>query len=316
MKMGLRSICLLGVALASVTFSSAHAAAATISSIASAITDAQLCGVGPMPNCLTTPVFNPPLRNITEYSGDLYVSNTDASGTTEDGSVVVSAEAAMASGTLRVVATGTDIAGSQGPHQGAYAFATSSARLGDTFTLHESDGALYGGTGTSRMSLDLDGVFLGSFDSDLLLSISIGIYQPGYFDAQAAGDSATASALRLASRSIWFFAGDALPEDFSLDFSSHPHSSFEWTVEVWASFGFRQDSDGHKFAVADLGHTVTLSFDSPDGTYYTSHSGLFPGSGPTTNAVSEPGTGLMLTLGFLGLGLARRRAAAHSLRAV
>jgi hypothetical protein len=283
------------------------AAEAVIQSKSHVVTYGQLCGVGPAPNCTTNVLFEEAFT-ATKHGGDLHVSRVATSGDTPSGNVTVSGEANLGTGTVRVVAKGSDISGATGANQGAYAFASGSASLGDTFTLHNTDGTTYVGSGMSTMRLGIDGILSGSSDSDLSLVISIGIYRTGYFDAVEAGDWATAAGLKVGYVSTgWLTADDLLPDSLALDFSMQDLLSFEWQVDVWASFAFRQDPDGHKFAIADLGHTIAVGFDGPEGTYVTSASGLFPGAGPGTNPVPEPGSLALLGIAAAGFRFSRQR---------
>lgn len=296
-----------GLLLGSLIASSPVGAEAIMQSRVQVRTVGQLCGVGPWPNCVTSPLFRED-SNLTKVGGDLHVSRTATSGDTSSGNVTVSGEADLGTGKLRVVAKATEIAGPTGTEQGAYAFASSWASLGDTFALRNDDGTVYNGSGMSTLRLDIDGILSGSSDSDLLLTVSIGVYRAGYFDAREAGDSAAAVGLKIGYATTgWLTAGDPLPDVLALDFFTQDLASFEWQVDVWASFSFGQDPDEHRFAVADLGHTVSVGFDGPDGTCFTAASGLFPGSGPGTTPVPEPGSLVLLGAALASYRLSRRR---------
>lgn len=284
---------------------SSVASAATYTSEATVITSGQLCGAGTLPVCLTNELFSHS-QFETEHTGDLSVSHYASSGTTPSGNVTVSGEADMASGKIRVVTSATALAAGTGSQQNARASVSAAATLGDTFKLYNNDGTPFTSAGTSKLSVGIDGILEGTTDSGISLNIAIGVYRPGYFDALAVGEDPSALSIGYASTGF-LSATDVLPEELSLDFIVAPDSSFEWYVSVFSMMDFEQADDEHIFGNVDLGHTISINFESPENTYFASASGLFPGS-VAMAPVPLPPSFVMLGLGLASLvGVSRRR---------
>jgi len=284
---------------------SALAGAVPASSIVDVRTFGQLCDG----SCATNTLFSHS-QVLYETSGDLNVwSGFQTSGMTSVGQVAVSGEGELASGTLRVVAASNGIS-SLPIEPNAYAYASSSVILGDTFTVHNSsNGSLYSDSGISYLTVDIDGTFLGSEGSDLSLALQVRKFRPGGFQAWLDQDWTALSALSIGSGSyLQLFAGDTLPADWVVAFTT-PSDPFEMWVSAWASFSYRQNDSATIFAAADLGHTLTLDLKTPDGTYFSTASGLFPGSTQSPTTVPEPASLALLSsaLGLLGVFSRRRR---------
>lgn len=283
---------------------SALAGAVPASSIVDVRTFGQLCDG----SCATNTLFSHS-QVLYETSGDLNVSSGfRTSGMTSVGRVAVSGEADLASGTLRVVAA-SDGDNSIAIAPNAYAYASSSVILGDTFTVHNSNGSLYSGNGISYLTADIDGTFRGSAGSNLWLSLQVRMFRPGGFQAWLDQDSDAASALEIGRGAyLQLYAGDTLPPDWVVAFTT-PSDPFEMWVGAWASFSYRQNESATIYAAADLGHTLTLDLKTPDGTYFSTASGLFPGSTQSPTTVPEPASLALLSsaLGLMGVFSRRRR---------
>lgn len=293
------------------------AAAGTVSSFARAYAGGQLCGAGPQPNCVTSVLFNEigsPVEVTSANAGGLFQAEQFRSHFLYDGmpgtAVSSWALADLNRGQLHLSTFGYALprpAGSDNSVANPYLYGFSSAWLGDTFSVLNADGSAYTGTAASTLSIQLDGALYGTADSNLGFTASITLARPGYLAALAALDYNTAAALTLDDASTtWLTAGDPLPPGLSIAVPASLRS-FEWRVAAFATFNFRQNDDGLIYAQADLGHTITVGLQTPDGTIAASASGLFPDT-VQMQPVPEPTTwALMLAGGAVLLGLGRRR---------
>jgi hypothetical protein len=84
-----------------------------------------------------------------------------------------------------------------------------------------------------------------------------------------------------------------------------PGGDFDWAMLLGA-YSFA-NNPGDQFDL-DLSHTVTFSYQGPEGTSTQSVSGLFDNYNVPPTSVPEPGTLALLALGLMGLGLTRRKA--------
>lgn len=280
----------------------AQANALPASSIVDVRTFGQLCAG----SCADNTLFSHS-QVLYETSGDLSVwSGWQTSGVTPVGQVAVSGEGDLASGTLRVVAASNGI-NSPGVEPNAYAYASSSVILGDTFSVYNNNRSPYSGNGISYLTVDIDGTFLGNEGSDLWLALQVRMFKPGGFQAWLDQDWATFSALSIGSGSyLNFSAGDTLPADWIVAFTT-PSEPFEMWVAASASFSYRQNDEATIFAVADLGHTLTLDLQTPDGTYFSTASNLFPGSSQGPSTVPEPASMALVSIALGLMGVASRR---------
>ena len=83
-----------------------------------------------------------------------------------------------------------------------------------------------------------------------------------------------------------------------------PGGDFDWVL-LLGSYA-NADLPGQSFDV-DLSHTVTFSYEGPEGTYTQSESGMFNNYDVPAASVPEPSTFALLALCLAGLGLVRRR---------
>lgn len=269
------------------TIAAIGAQAETVSSLADVRVFGELCDAS---GC-STPLFDDG-SVLTETSGDLNVALAYSSGATSAGTVSASADANLTAGTLKISSEALGIAPS------AYAFAVTVGRLADTITVTNSDGSTYAGGGISTLSIAIDGQISG--ESDLFLALRV--YQDGALSTDPTNGFAFDFQKLIASDQANYLSTDTLPTMLSVNFNT-PDSPFVVYISAFSSFQFRQDSTGSLFALTDLGHTLTASLVTPEGTTYSSVGG-FPG--PGVYNVPEPGT-LALVLGCLGLWRLRWR---------
>lgn len=179
-------------------------------------------------------------------------------------------------------------------------YASVAASLGDTFLV-------VGAPGLSRLSVDVTGT-LQTFanPTDYFLSASLHLLQPGSLDAFSRGDYG--SMVYLASSSValggadWGSPGSlTLPGVAELVFET-PATPFEWFINVFATYTLT----GSQAIDVDLGHTLTVKFDAPVGSYVASASGYLPASTGWVAPVPEPSSALLL---LAGLPLLMRRLA-------
>lgn len=314
----LRHLCLPAALCA--TLLSLPAAASSVSSFARAYAGGQLCGAGPAPNCLTSELFRTtdlPVEVTAAtngwfqaYQDNSYYAISEQSWTSLENWAL----ADLTQGSLHL-STHAFVeprpAGSDSSVARPYAYGYASAWLGDTFAVLNADGSAYTGDAASTLSIRLDGGLYGTADANLGFSASITLARPGYLAALAAHDYETAGLLTLDSvYTDWLTAGDALPPVLSINVPGALRS-FEWSVTAFASYSFRQTDDGAIFAQADLGHTITVGLQTPDGTITASASGLFPDT-VLMQPVPEPATWAMWLAALLLLPGLARRSGAHA----
>lgn len=293
--------------------------AATVTSYARAYAGGQLCGAGPAPNCVTSLLFqetSSPVEVIAADANGLFRAAqdrgyVDVDGTGQTVNALQSwALADLNQGNLRLT-TGALIrprpSGSDASVAKPYVFGFASAWLGDTFAVLNTDGSSYTGTAASTLSIQLDGGLYGTPDANLGFNATITLARPGFLAALAAQDYNSAGALTIASVGTpWLTAGEVLPPGLSISVPA-ALGSFEWSVAASASFNFRQTDDGAIYAQADLGHTITIGLQTPDGTIAASASGLFPDTVQLQmQPVPEPATWALWSAGLL-LAAARHR---------
>lgn len=281
------------------------AAADTVSSYARAYAGGQLCGAGPQPNCVTSVLFNEigsPVEVTAATADGLFQAEQNRGYFVDFQSTQVGnwALADLNQGRLHLSTYASVLprpTGSGSAVANPYAYGFASAWLGDTFAVLNTDGSAYTGAAASTLSISLDGGLYGTPDSNLGFSATITLAKSGFLAALAAHDYNTAAALTLGSIGTpWLTAGEALPPSLSI---SVPASlgSFEWSVSASASYNFRQSDDGWIYAQADLGHTITIGLQTPDGTIAASASGLFPNT-VQMQPVPEPATWALLLAGL------------------
>ncbi len=273
--------------------------AATITNYAYVRAQQQLCGPGPSPHCITSVAYADTSTQSSMQGQGLDLSIAPGSGLTPAGVMAATAAANLPEGSVKGSALALGVV------PGSHVYSAMQSRIGDTYTLAAPDGTPYTGTGLSSFHLDISGGVLATGSPSLMIGVSIGIYQPGFFDRFWSGDYEGAYSMQIDSKSINFDAASTFPA--SLDFSfAAPTSSFEWDITLFAIGQFDQDeASGHSFIV-DLGHTVKGSFSGPDGTLLSSASGyLLP---TAAAAVPEPSRAMLALLGLTVCLAAFRRA--------
>jgi hypothetical protein len=174
-----------------------------------------------------------------------------------------------------------------------------------------ADGSRYTGAAASTLSIQLDGGLYGARDSNLGFSATISLGRPGFLAALAAHDYNTAAVLTFDTVGTpWLTAGDPLPPSLSIAVPASLRS-FEWSVTAFATFNFRQNDAGSIYAQADLGHTITIGLQTPDGTIAVSASGLFPNT-VQMQPVPEPATWAMWMAALLLVPALARRGNTHA----
>jgi hypothetical protein len=284
------------------------AAADTVSSYARAYAGGQLCGAGPQPNCVTSVLFQEtgsPVEVTSPNADGLFQAAQDRSYYGYDGmpgSTLSSwALADLNQGRLHLSTFGyapPRPAGSGNSVSNPYLYGFASAWLGDTFSVLNADGSAYTGAAASTLSIQLDGGLYGVPESNLGFTATITLGRPGFLAALAAHDYNAAAALTLDTAGTpWLTAGDPLPPSLGIAVPASLRS-FEWSVSALATFNFRQNDEGSIYAQADLGHTITVGLQTPDGTIAASASGLFPNT-VQMQPVPEPATWALWLAGML-----------------
>lgn len=159
------------------------------------------------------------------------------------------------------------------------------------------------------MHVDISGVVNGFLSGGprWVGGVYVQAFQPGGLAAWIANDWPTVSSLNLGLAGLEFndIGNTTLPSSLDLSFATPLSGQFDWIVNLVFTANFLQNPSGSDFVDVDLGHTIRVSFDGPDGTHVVSASGFVPSP---ISAVPEPGTLSMIALGIgLTVFIRRRR---------
>lgn len=284
------------IALCSIALVSAHHVQAQVQSEARTSTQLQTCGS----SCYPAPLFAAQESLWMSHGDSASPTSTFGYYPTPNGPTQsVYANADLAASQLHVSLSG------QADQTNQRLFGWVNAAIGDTLQIN--------GNGTSRLSVDLSGsINTSNNPSDFFASVTLYLLAPGSLDAFSRRDYANYRILDSANLatggSDWGNPQSLqLPSTLDLQFTT-PESSFEWSVQFFGTYTLT----GSQAVNMDLGHTLTVHLDAPNGAELISASGYVPsGTGwVAPPAVPEPQTWALWLGGLAALGAwARRRQA-------
>lgn len=214
------------------------------------------------------------------------------------GNVSGSAQADLATGTLKLSASALGVGGN-------YPYMQANATFGDGFTTTNANGTPFTwGNNTATFHLSLDGTLASSDGfADSAGFIWLSILPKGTLDPSGSYLGTQSFLWVFGNPNLQIYYTDPsgnstlltttqgytyLPSSITADFQ--PGGNFDWVMLAGAS---GQEGNGNWFNI-NLSHTIHLSFIGPDGTITTSDSGVFD-----TVKTPEP-----LSIALFGAGLA------------
>jgi hypothetical protein len=244
-----------------------------------------------------------------------FASSTNSGGSFAGKTLSSFAEADLSAGTLRASASLINTVSTPS----LYATSVGMAQFGDSFTFGSPGGGAFDWTSGSLATFNfhLDGLsFTDTSIPQIDWSIGLEIFQPGALTASSTTplDSLALGALNITSNlrnsgtnisggtygvypvPITFnVIGGSLSTGYDITASFNPGGNFDWIISLSTSMLL---SDKVGTAYSDLSHTMKVDFSAPDGSNFTSASGVFPGG---QNGVPEPGSIPLIGLGIVFL---------------
>lgn len=204
-------------------------------------------------------------------------------------------------------------------------YVQSNAYFGDGFRAFANDNPFnWGPSAAGRFTLDLSGSISSSTSLSSLNAgafVVLSVLKPGTLDV----DGRLAGVPEVLQYYYWQIGNPNLflqtcdyigncspmtPSAYLTSFPTRivqdvtPGSDFDWMLLI-GSYGQPGDQLG-SFDI-DFSHTLTASYEGPQGTTTLSQSGLFPGTAPLTTTVPEPTTISLMAAGLLLVAVQHRR---------
>ncbi|MCL4746628.1 MAG: PEP-CTERM sorting domain-containing protein [Burkholderiaceae bacterium] len=255
----------------------------------------------------STPYVAGPPYYVDSYDPNGGLATSETTLNASEGTAFAKGSADLGSGKLKALAQVTSVA------QAGYVSAFQRADIGDSFRSFQGASPFIWSGNEAAFTMTVTGSTSLTANASNGSQLFMWILEPGRLDYYARWLNGEATFSEWNDHVLAFHFGPwptPVSGDITIPFNFAPGMDFDWALGLIALTEINSPTPSTASGVADFFNTLDLTYAGPAGATTYSASGLFPETlnlADAPQSVDEPSSIALLTLGLVGMGLARRR---------